>query len=168
MPMLIRWRGAAAQAVEDPFAHVTDDAPIPSGPVILDWTRFQAEGARLDRPAEAVGVRLAPEDEVETLAPVLTGLGLIALPFAKFRDGRSYSAARILRERMGWRGELRAVGEVVVDQARFMVRCGFDAFEPSDGSSPAQWTAATHRFRYVYQRASDGREPAFVEREKVA
>jgi len=53
---------------------------------------------------------------------------------------------------------------VLREQARFMVRCGFDVFEPADGSTPEQWTHVVGRFRHVYQRAADGREPAFEER----
>jgi uncharacterized protein (DUF934 family) len=62
-------------------------------------------------------------------------------------------------------GEVRAVGDVLREQAGFMVRCGIDAFEPADGSSPEQWEHVTRRFRHVYQRAADGRTPAFAERE---
>jgi uncharacterized protein (DUF934 family) len=91
-------------------------------------------------------------------------LALVALAFPKFRDGRQYSNGRVLRERFGFKGELRAVGDVLREQAGFMVRCGFDAFEPADGSTPEQWEHVTRRFRHVYQPAADGRAPAFVER----
>ena len=62
-------------------------------------------------------------------------------------------------------GEIRAVGDVFREQAGFMVRCGFDAFEPSDGSTPDIWAHAVSRHRHVYQRAADARAPAFLERE---
>jgi uncharacterized protein (DUF934 family) len=91
---------------------------------------------------------------------------VVALAFPKFGDGRAYSYARLLRERFNFKGEVRAVGDVLREQAGFMLRCGFDAFEPADGSTPDQWERATRRFRHVYQRAADDREPAFVEREK--
>jgi len=58
------------------------------------------------------------------------------------------------------------VGDVLREQAQFMLRCGFDAFEPADGSTPEDWEHAAHRFRHVYQRAADGRTPAFVERKE--
>ena len=111
-----------------------------------------------------VGVRLAPDEAVEVLAYDLARIPLVALSFPKFRDGRPFSAARILRERLGFAGELRAVGDVLLEQAKFMIRCGFDAFEPADGSRADQWTAAARRFRHVYQRAADGAAPAFIER----
>ena len=109
-------------------------------------------------------MRLAAAEAPEDLAEYLGRLAVIELEFPKFRDGRPYSAARILRERMGFKGELRAVGDVLLEQALQMVRCGFDAFEPADGSTPEDWTAGARRFRHVYQRAADDREPAFAER----
>ena len=81
------------------------------------------------------------------------------------RDGRAYTAARLLRERFGYTGQVRAVGDVLREQAHFMIRCGFDAFEPADGSTPADWAHVAARFRHVYQRAADDRAPAFVERQ---
>jgi uncharacterized protein (DUF934 family) len=91
-------------------------------------------------------------------------VSVIALVFPKFRDGRAFSSAMLLRERLGYRGELRAVGEVLREQANFMVRCGFDAFEPSDGSSPEDLARKIAGFRHVYQSAADGRLPAYLER----
>jgi uncharacterized protein (DUF934 family) len=89
---------------------------------------------------------------------------LIALAFPKIRDGRAYSAATLLRERYAFEGEVRAVGDVLRDQALLMLRCGFDAFEPADDASVQDWSKALHRFRHVYQAAADGRRSAFLER----
>lgn len=165
--MLIEWRDGAAAAARDGFIALADDAPLADGDVILSWPRFQAEGEDLIARGRRVGVRLASAESPDVLAPVLDALSLVALEFPKFRDGRAYSGARLLRERMGWRGELRAVGDVLVEQAFLMIRCGFDAFEPADTSTPADWTAAAARFAHVYQRAADSRPPAFAEREGV-
>jgi uncharacterized protein (DUF934 family) len=162
--MLIKWRDGAAHAAEDPFTFVGDDQGTPPGDIIVTLTRFKAEGAYLAGQYRTLGVRLAASDAPEDLAGQLDGLAVIELEFPKFRDGRPYSAARILRERMGFKGELRAVGDVLLEQAYQMVRCGIDAFEPVDGSTPETWTAAALRFRHVYQRAADGREPAFGDR----
>ncbi|HEV2362684.1 MAG TPA: DUF934 domain-containing protein [Caulobacteraceae bacterium] len=167
MPTLIRWREARAVLEEDPFTAVGDADPMPPGDVIISVKRFQAEGEQLLGEGRAVGVRVEAEESVEALAYDLPRLSLVALAFPKFKDGRAFSAARILRERLGFGGEVRAVGDVLLEQAKFMIRCGFDAFEPADGTGPAEWTAAGRRFRHVYQRASDGREPAFVERARA-
>ena len=104
-------------------------------------------------------------EEVEVLAYDLPRIALVAVAFPKFNDGRAYTAARLLRERYGFTGEVRAVGDVLREQAGFMVRVGFDAFEPADGSTPEQWAHTAHRQRHVYQRAADRRAPAFAERE---
>jgi uncharacterized protein (DUF934 family) len=164
MPMRIKVTHGHMAPVEDPFTTVADDVPLPQGDVILSLTRFQAEGDQLLSDGRAVGVRLKSDEEVEALAYDLPRLAVVALEFPKFRDGRPYTNARILRERYGFAGEVRAVGDVLREQAVFMLRCGFDAFEPADGSGAQQWQAATQRFRHVYQRAADAREPAFVER----
>src|SRR5690606_26337428 len=95
----------------------------------------------------------------------LPRISLVALEFPKYLDGRHYSNARILRGRYKFGGEVRAVGDVLREQAHVMLRSGFDAFEPADDSGAQEWEAATRRYRHVYQRAADGRVPAFVERE---
>lgn len=164
MPRLIRWRQGGAEAAEDPFVNVLDDEEIPAGDVILSLTRFQSEGEGPLGEGFGVGVRVEPDEAVEALAYDLPRIAVVALVFPKFRDGRAFSAARILRERLGYGGEVRAVGDVLLEQAPFMVRCGFTAFEPADGAGAEQWTLAAHRFRHVYQRAADDRIPAFAER----
>jgi uncharacterized protein (DUF934 family) len=150
----------------DAFTHVDDEAELPPGDVILSLTRFQAEGDALLSEGRAVGVRVAPDEDIEALAYDLPRLALVALAFPKFLDGRPYSSARILRGRLGFTREMRAVGDVLREQAHFMLRCGFDAFEPSDGAGPDDWQRATGRYRHVYQRGDDSRAPAFVERAK--
>jgi uncharacterized protein (DUF934 family) len=165
MPTLIRWADGRAALAEDPFTAVADDQEIPPGDVIISLTRFEAEGDRLLTEGRKVGVRVEPGEAVETLAYDLPRISVVALVFPKFRDGRNYSAARLLRERFAYVGEVRAVGDVLREQARFMVRCGVNAFEPADGSTPADWDHVAGRFRHVYQRAADDQAPAFVERE---
>lgn len=165
MPTRIKVEDGHMLPVEDPFTWVADDQDLVQGDLILSLARFEAEGDRLLSEGRAVGVRLQSHEEVEALAYDLPRIAVVALEFPKFRDGRAYSNARILRERYGFQGEIRAVGDVLREQAYFMLRCGFDAFEPADGSGAQQWQAATQRFRHVYQRAADTRMPAFAERE---
>ena len=168
MPTLIELKDGVYRGVEDPFTHVADDEELPPGDVILSLTRFQAEGDRLLSDGRRVGVRLEANEEVEALAydlPRLAMVGLVALNFLKYRDGRPYTNARLLRERFKFSGQVRAVGDVLREQAGFMVRVGFDAFEPADDASVNEWQAAARRYRHVYQRSADGRAPAFAERE---
>jgi uncharacterized protein (DUF934 family) len=166
MPKLIELANGQAQWAEDAFVHVIDEDAIPeTGDVILSLARFEAEGdALLASNSRRVGVRVEPDQEVEVLAYDLPRIAVVALAFPKYRDGRAYTSARLLRERFKYEGQIRAVGDVLQEQAGFMVRCGFDAFEPNDGASPEAWTKAASRFRHVYQRAADDRVVAFEER----
>jgi uncharacterized protein (DUF934 family) len=167
MPTLIKLEGGAFVEAENGFVAVADEDAIPAdGGVILSLARFQTEGAALLDEGRQVGVRIEPAERVEDLAYDLPRLALIAPAFPKFRDGRAYSTAALLRERFGFKGEIRAVGDVLREQAYEMVRCGFDAFEATDGSTPEQWAHAARIFRHVYQAAADDRSPAFIERSR--
>lgn len=164
MPRLIKLSGGTVAWAEDGFVLVTDEEDAPTqGDVIVSLKRFLAEGDALAA-GRKVGVLIQPDDAVEDLAYDLPRVAVVALAFPKYRDGRAYSSARVLRERLNFTGEIRAVGDVLQEQAQHMVRCGFDAFEPSDGSDPEAWLKATQRYRHVHQRSSDGREPLFAER----
>ena len=166
MPTLIKIENGKAAWSDDGFVDVGAEDAIPAGgDVILSLERFEAEGEALLAQGRKVGVRLEADGAVESLEAILPKLSVVALTFPKFRDGRHFSSARLLRERFGYAGEIRAVGEVLRELAAFMMRCGFDAFEPADGSTPEEWAATAHRYRHVYQRAADNRAPAFEERE---
>jgi uncharacterized protein (DUF934 family) len=165
MPKLLRLRGGRAEWSEDPFTAVDDDQGLPPGDVIISLARFQREGQELLSQCRNLGVRLGPDEAPEIIAADLPRLEVLALTFPKFRDGRAYSHARVARERLGFTGELRAVGDVLLEMGRILARCGFDAVEPADATTAEQWTRAVRGFRHVYQRAADGRTPAFVERQ---
>lgn len=108
----------------------------------------------------AAAVRLEAGDDARALVPYLDTLALIEISFPSFRDGRGYSAARILRE-AGYTGELRAQGDVLVDQIGFMRRCGFDSFAPETQIDEAVLEAALNRFPHVYQPAADAAVPVW-------
>lgn len=82
-----------------------------------------------------LGIRIEPGFDVEAAELDLAATGLIAIAFPKFTDGRGYSMGWLLRRRLGFRGEMRAVGDVLFDQMQLMVRCGFDAFEIADAAT---------------------------------
>lgn len=167
MPKLIKLIDGHADLANDAFVVATEEEGVPaSGGVILPLAQFKAEGQELIDAGRSVGVLLAPDDAVEDIIDDLPHLALVAIAFPKYRDGRGYSSARLLRERYGYDGEIRAVGDVLREQASHMVRCGFDAFEPADGSTPQQWLEATRRYSHVYQRAADNRLPAHAERSR--
>lgn len=110
--------------------------------------------------SNATAVRLEPDDDARALIPHLDRLALIEIAFPKYRDGRGYSSARILRE-AGYTGELRAQGDVLVDQIAFMKRCGFDSFAPEAPLNHGDVEAALARYEHVYQRAADDAVPVW-------
>src|SRR5262245_48230182 len=103
--------------VDDPWVVVADGDPLPDGkPLLVSLARFQAERASLVARGVPLGVSVTNTTDVATLAPDFGTLGLIALIFPKFNDGRAFSQARLLRERYGFKGEIRATGAVLRDQ----------------------------------------------------
>ena len=111
--------------------------------------------------SNATAVRLEPGEDARLLIPYLDRLALIEIAFPGYRDGRGYSAARIVRE-AGYGGELRAEGDVLVDQIAFMRRCGFDSFAPRKSLDPAKVQEVLSRYPDVYQKAADGRVPVWA------
>ena len=116
----------------------------------------------LDQP-DAGAVRLEAGDDARALLPHLSHLTLVEIAFPSFRDGRGYSAARILRE-AGFTGELRAQGDVLVDQVPLMRRCGFDSFAPEAPIDAAVLARSLERYDAVYQRAADDPLPVWKRR----
>ena len=126
------------------------DDPVPDEPAVsLD--------AFLDQ-TNAASVRIEAGDDVRRLGPVLDRVRLVEVDFPRFRDGRGFSTARILRE-MGYTGEIKATGDVLVDLIYFMRRCGFDSFAPDAPMDPADVEAALNRYPHVYQHAADAAVP---------
>ena len=109
---------------------------------------------------ETLALALANTEDVLQLGPRLDGVNLIVLNFPKFTDGRAYSQARLLRERLGYRGGLRATGAVFLDQLPFLLRCGFDSFESDQKGFGDALEKARTLFSVVYQPVGDGRATA--------
>jgi uncharacterized protein (DUF934 family) len=116
--------------VEDKWAFLEDDAPVPpEGAVVAPLKRWLAEREALGSRADPVGVAVEAGADAQAHLPDLAERPLVALAFDKFADGRSFSYARLLRDRYGFRGELRAIGDVLIDEIPLMLRCGFDSFD---------------------------------------
>jgi uncharacterized protein (DUF934 family) len=111
-----------------------------------------------------VGVRLEAADDPASIAPDLQRLGLVAIDFPKFTDGRGYSIARLLRERHGYAGPLRAVGDVLRDQLFLMLRCGFDQFALKHPEQRETALTAYRDFSEAYQTSVDRPVPLFARR----
>jgi uncharacterized protein (DUF934 family) len=149
----------------DPWQRVEGDAPIPSeGPVLVELARFREEREALVDRGAPVGVLLRPDESPDEIAGDLETLDLVALSFPAFKDGRAYSSARILREHLGYRGELRAVGDVLLEQLHFMERAGFDAFEIDSDDPERDWRIAQSDMSHWYQPTGDGRPTAIQRR----
>ena len=137
---------------------VGDDAAIPAdGPVTVSLKRWQANGETLRGRNSAVGVRLKNDEQAMALGDDAHRLSLIEIEFPKFTDGRAFSQARILRDKLGYQGELRAIGTILRDQYLYMTRCGIDAVELPDDKPIDGYLAALKEFSAWYQPASDGR-----------
>jgi uncharacterized protein (DUF934 family) len=147
--------------VADDYVRVADGAEIPEGiPVILPAARFLAEPDAFVAREAPTGVLWPNDRRVAELVPHLGRLALVALVFPTFKDGRAFSQARLIRERHGFHGELRATGQVLRDQFLFMLRAGFDAFEVTKDADAAAFAEAAHRYSVFYQPTGDGRATA--------
>ena len=151
----------SGQVVADDYIRVGDDAPIPDDvPAIVSAARLIAEADAILRRQAPTGVLWPNSRRVAELAPHLERLALVALEFPKFRDGRAYSQARLLRETYEFRGELRATGDVLRDQFMFLLRAGFDAFEVKKDADAAVFASEIARHSVFYQPTGDGRVAA--------
>jgi phosphoadenosine phosphosulfate reductase len=162
MPRLIKDRLPA----DDRYALLRDATTLEDvsvGPAIVPLALWQAEhGALLAR--RDVGVLLAPTDDPASLADDVAALPVIAIDFPKFTDGRGYSIARLLRDRHGFAGELRAVGDVLRDQLFALSQCGFDAFALRADRDPAAALASFDDFTGVYTATTRTPQPWFRRR----
>ncbi|KRC82404.1 DUF934 domain-containing protein [Sphingomonas sp. Root241] len=135
----------------DTLLRFRDDEPHEEPAVSIDAFLGQSN---------ATAVRIEAGEDARALIPYLDRLALVEIDFPRFRDGRGYSSARILRE-AGYKGEIRASGDVLVDQMLFMRRCGFDSFAPYAPIDEAVLAGALNRFDYVYQHAADNAVPVW-------
>jgi uncharacterized protein (DUF934 family) len=148
----------AGKIVDDRFMRVPDGEPVPEhGPVMVSAERFLADANDFVRREDAVGVIWPNNRSVAELEPYLSHIKLVALVFPAYKDGRAYSQARVLRERYGFRGELRATGQVLRDQLLFLHRAGFDAFEVTKEKDAAVFVEVLQRYSVFYQPTGDGR-----------
>ncbi len=116
------------QIVENEWFHADEMAEQPAGKVTIPFSRWQEQRADLIDHTH-LGIRLTTSDSVTDIIADLKYFELIAIVFEKFNDGRGYTQARLLRERFGFKGEIRAVGNILRDQLYYLMRCGFNAFE---------------------------------------
>lgn len=149
--------------IQDIWVFIDDETPLEDTPSIISLKRLKAEADTLRSRNAELGVVIRTDtqgktklgEDVRELSPYLDMLSTIVIDFPVYRNGRGYSDARILREEMGFDGELRAIGEVLFDQWSFMARCGFNTFEV-DASIPIDtFNKALNELSEAYQPAVD-------------
>lgn len=139
------------------------EGELPSGAVIVPLSYFNANKASFSSRSD-VGVWIDSHEEPEELVDDLEQLPVIAINFPKFGDGRGYSYARLLRDRFNYKGELRAIGDVLQDQLFYMQRCGFNAFAVRADRDITSALSALTTFSSSYQAACDNPDPLFRRR----
>ena len=150
---------------EDHWQHVSNEDVLPAqGDVIVTLERWQQERDQLLQRTGRVGVRIDGDSSLDALLDDLGHFALIALDFPAFKDGRCLSHARLLRERHGYRGELRAVGDVLRDQMGYMARVGINAFEVREDRSLEDALNAFSEFSTHYQMNPHGEIPRVLRR----
>jgi uncharacterized protein (DUF934 family) len=163
MPLVKQGRIAA-----DIFVHAADGAELPGdGAILVSAARLLEDPEALLRRSGKLGVIWPNNRDLDDLVPHLDRLAVVALVFPSYRDGRAYSQARLLRERHGYDGELRAIGQVLRDQFVFMLRAGFDAFEVKKESDAEAFAATAKRYSVFYQPTGDGRLTALHRRQQL-
>jgi len=149
------------ELVASEFVDASGAEAIPAaGAVIVSFDQWKAHRDELLKRGTPLGIRLHSDQAPELIEGDLAHFAVVALEFPKFRDGRAYSYARLLRERYGFKGELRAVGEVLLEQLFFMLRTGFDTFDIQSADPLKDWRTAVADFSVWYQPTADGRPTA--------
>lgn len=155
------------QLVPDRYTDASGLEHIPTGvPLIVSLAQWQAHRDALLASGQPLGLRLRSDQPPGLVAADLPHFGVVALEFPKFRDGRAYTHARMLRERLGFGGEIRAVGDVLQEQLHFMQRCGFDAFDVTSPDPEEAWRTIAGDHTVWYQATGDGRPRALALRRK--
>ncbi len=142
-----------------PWTHLPDGETPGTGPFTVSLARWLQDKAALAALGQPVGVRLSAADEPDALVGDLSQLPLIVIEMAAFTDGRAFTQARLLRERLGFAGEIRVIGDFLRDQMLFLARMGVDAFEFPEGTDLKDRLKAFDEFSLAYQPAADQQTP---------
>ncbi|HYE35851.1 DUF934 domain-containing protein [Methylocaldum sp.] len=150
--------------VANDWRHLADDEILPEQAVTVSLLRWKSEKDRLLACGVPIGLRLNSDNGLEDIADDLKHFAVIVLEFRHFTDGRSFSLARLLRERYGFDGELRAHGDFIRDQIFFLARVGVNAFEPTHPANLQEMLPVLQEFTVKYQAAVDVKEPLYRRR----
>jgi uncharacterized protein (DUF934 family) len=169
MSTVLRWRDGRAAIEADAWTALADEAVLPEqGKFILSLARWRKEQPALESARARIGVRIPNTEDVLALWPELSGQPLLALEWPASGDGRAFTQARLLRERCGYRGEIRAVGDVLRDQLQYMQRCGVDVFVPRADQDVDDCLRAFADFDLAYQATGDGLAQVWARRREAS
>lgn len=153
------------KVADDIYTDVSEADSVPAGgALIVSVTQWQEQRDALASRKEPLGIVLRSDEKPDLIAADLGHFDVVALDFPTFRDGRAYSYARLLRERHGYEGELRAVGDVLLEQLHFMHRVGFNSFLVTSEDAVRDWEIAAADISVWYQPTADGRATAIHHR----
>ena len=156
MPIIRRGKWA-----EDPWTHLSDEGALPSsGPVTVSLKRFKNERDQLLTRDAPLGVRLKSEELAKEIGADANRLTMIVVELPYFKDGRAFSTARLLRERYGYKGEIRAAGHILPDQTFFLARCGVNSIEVKPQTRLEPFAAAFKEFSVGYQNPRSAHDTA--------
>ena len=154
----------SGEIVDNPWVLLKRDTePAAGTALVVPSDIWRADRDRYLKWHGPLGIRLDPADDVAAIAHDLGRFELIEIDLPSYKDGRGYSSARILREHLGYTGELRAVGDILRDQFLFLDRCGFDTLE-MDEDQVSGWRSALSEISISYQPATDARTPVLERR----
>jgi uncharacterized protein (DUF934 family) len=152
------------EIVEDNWLHLDDEAELVAGNITVSLARWQEQHESLEHHEGGLGLRLSGDDPLEEIVPDLPRFSLIVLLFPVFTDGRCYSYAKLLRERYGFKGEIRAQGDVLQDQLFYMSQCGINSFELANPNRLTNALSAFDDFTESYQATVLRPEPLYRRR----
>lgn len=159
MPKIIR----DGQLVENEWQLVDEVGLFPDGKILISMSSWNEQQVQIAKRGGEIGIWMASDETPEEIEN-LSKIQIIAIRFDNFMDGRGFSIARQLRERYGFKGEIRAVGAPIRDQLTYMVRCGFNAFELAEHYDPAEALASLKDFSDNYQTSVEQKTPLFRRR----
>ncbi|PCI87826.1 MAG: oxidoreductase [Hyphomicrobiales bacterium] len=122
---------------------------------ILPYAYWLTQKAEIKQKLNRVSIWLDSHDDIEALSDDLSSIDLIALNFPKFGDGRAFTMAHLLQDKFGFKGEIRAIGHPIADQAQFLFRCGVDSIDIPAAQDPAIWVKEATRMSRFYQRSAE-------------
>jgi uncharacterized protein (DUF934 family) len=152
------------EIVEDNWTHLDDEAELAAGNISVSLARWQEQHETLAHHEGGLGIRLSGDDPLDEIVPDLEHFSLVVLLFPAFTDGRCYSYARLLRDRYGFKGEIRAQGDVLYDQLFYMSQCGINSFELANPNRLTNAIKAFDDFSESYQTTALRPEPLYRRR----